>query len=197
MANTATATTSKALAAALLALAMCACRQAPREPVTLSYFRLGWSQPDELPAAGSLSQQFTQKTGIQLKSLPVPENTLDQMALSRQLLEQGASGPDVLGVDLIWSGLLEDYLLDLRPYLATEISALEPELLSSYVVGHKVVAIPYQMQVGVLEYRIATTIPRKRGTSWRAWPSGSRPVSAPGVTRTFGVTSGRGQLRSR
>jgi trehalose/maltose transport system substrate-binding protein len=154
MANTATATTSKALAAALLALAMCACRQAPREPVTLSYFRLGWSQPDELPAAGSLSQQFTQKTGIQLKSLPVPENTLDQMALSRQLLEQGASGPDVLGVDLIWSGLLEDYLLDLRPYLATEISALEPELLSSYVVGHKVVAIPYQMQVGVLEYRI-------------------------------------------
>jgi trehalose/maltose transport system substrate-binding protein len=154
MANTATATASKALAVALLALGLCACRQAPREPVTLSYFRLGWSQPDELPAAGSLSQQFTQKTGIQLKSLPVPENTLDQMALSRQLLQQGASGPDVLGVDLIWSGLLEDYLLDLRPYLATEISALEPELLSSYVVGQKVVAIPYQMQVGVLEYRI-------------------------------------------
>jgi trehalose/maltose transport system substrate-binding protein len=154
MATSATATASKALAAALLALTLSACRQAPREPVTLSYFRLGWSQPDELPAAGSLSQQFTQKTGIQLKSLPVPENTLDQMALSRGLLQQGASGPDVLGVDLIWSGLLQDYLLDLRPYLAEEISALEPELLSSYVVDHKVVAIPYQMQVGVLEYRI-------------------------------------------
>jgi trehalose/maltose transport system substrate-binding protein len=153
MANSASVTSTKALAAALLALTMCACRQAPRAPVTLSYFRLGWSQPDELPTAGSLSQQFTRKTGIQLKSLPVPENTLDQMALSRQLLQQGASGPDVLGVDLIWSGLLQDYLLDLRPYLATEISALEPELLSSYVVGHKVVAIPYQMQVGVLEYR--------------------------------------------
>jgi trehalose/maltose transport system substrate-binding protein len=100
-----------------------------------------------------LSQQFTQKTGIQLKSLPVPENTLDQMTLSRQLLEQGASGPDVLGIDLIWSGLLQEYLVDLRPYLATEISSLEPELLSSYVVDGKVVAIPYQMQVGALEYR--------------------------------------------
>ncbi len=143
-----------ALGGALLVLSMCACRQAAREPVTLSYFRLGWSQPDEMPEAGSLSQQFIQKTGIQLRSLPVPENTLDQMALSRQLLQQGGSGPDVLGIDLIWPGLLQEYLIDLRPYLATEISSLEPELLSSYIVDGKVVAIPYQMQVGVLEYRI-------------------------------------------
>ncbi len=148
------ASTRKALGAALLALGLCACRQASREPITLSYFRLGWSQRDELPAAESLSQQFTQKTGIQLRSLPVPENTLDQMALSRQLLQQGGSGPDVLGIDLIWSGLLQEYLIDLRPYLATEISSLEPELLSSYTVDGKLVAIPYQMQVGALEYRI-------------------------------------------
>lgn len=145
---------SRTLGVALIVLTMCACRPAAREPVTLSYFRLGWSQPDELPAAEPLSQQFTRKTGIQLKNLPVPENTLDQMALSRELLQQGGSGPDVLGIDLIWSGLLQDYLIDLRPYLGTEISALEPELLSSYVVDGKVVAIPYQMQVGVLEYRI-------------------------------------------
>jgi trehalose/maltose transport system substrate-binding protein len=146
-------TARKALGATLLALILCACRQTARQPVTLTYFRLGWSQPDELKVAEPLSHQFTRKTGIQLKSLPVPENTLDQMALSRQLLQQGASGPDVLGIDLIWPGLLEDYLIDLRPYLATEISSLEPELLSSYIVDHKVVAIPYQMQVGVLEYR--------------------------------------------
>jgi trehalose/maltose transport system substrate-binding protein len=147
-------TARKAVCAALLVLSLCACRQAPRDPVTLSYFRLGWSQPDELRTAEPLSLQFTQKTGIQLRSLPVPENTLDQMALSRQLLQQGASGPDVLGIDLIWSGLLQEYLVDLRPYLATEISSVEPELLSSYTVDGKVVAIPYQMQVGALEYRI-------------------------------------------
>ena len=147
-------TVRRALAAAMLVLTMCACRQTTREPVTLSYFRLGWSQPDELPAAEPLSQQFTRKTGIQLKSLPVPENTLDQMALSRELLERGGSGPDVLGIDLIWPPLLEDYLIDLRPYLGTEIASVEPELLPSYTVDHKILAIPYQMQVGVLEYRI-------------------------------------------
>jgi trehalose/maltose transport system substrate-binding protein len=147
-------TVRKVLGAALIALTMCGCRQTAREPVTLSYFRLGWSQPDELPAAEPLSQQFTRKTGIRLRSLPVPENTLDQMALSRELLQQGGSGPDVLGIDLIWPPLLEDHLMDLRPYLATEIASVEPKLLSSYTVNHKVVAIPYQMQVGVLEYRI-------------------------------------------
>jgi trehalose/maltose transport system substrate-binding protein len=142
----------RALCGTLFVLSLCACRQAPPEPVTLNYFRLGWSQPDELHRVEPLSVQFTRKTGIQLKSLPVPENTLDQLALSRKLLQSG-SGPDVLGIDLIWSGLLQQYLIDLRPYLGTEISALEPELLSSYTVDHKLVAIPYQMQVGVLEYR--------------------------------------------
>lgn len=136
----------------LLVMALGGCRQSPREPVTLSYFRLGWSQPDELPTAKPLERQFTQETGIRLKNLPVPETTLDQLDLSRKLLESG-SGPDVLGIDLIWSGVLERDLIDLSPYLTTEISSLEPQLLPSYTVDGKIVAIPYTAQVGVLEYR--------------------------------------------
>lgn len=136
----------------LLALALGSCRQPGPDPVTLNYFRLGWSQPTGSPAAERLSEQFTRETGIHLKNFPVPETTLDQLDLSRKLLETG-SGPDVLGVDLIWSGVLEHDLLDLRPYLATEISPLEPKLLPSYTVDAKLVAIPFQVQVGMLEYR--------------------------------------------
>jgi trehalose/maltose transport system substrate-binding protein len=142
------------LALVLLLSALCACRRTSDTPVTLSYFRLGWSQPDELPAAEPLSQQFSRKTGIQLRSIPVPETTLDQMSLSRTLLKQGASGPDVLGVDLIWAPLLANDLLDLKPFLSKEMAFIEPVLLTSYMVGDKLVALPYQMQVGVLEYRI-------------------------------------------
>ncbi len=40
----------------VMALDACACRQPAREPVTLSYFRLGWAQPDELPTAEGLSR---------------------------------------------------------------------------------------------------------------------------------------------
>jgi trehalose/maltose transport system substrate-binding protein len=142
-----------ALGIFLLAIVFVGCRQSAREPVTLSYFRLGWSQPDELSTAQPLARDFIQKTGIHLKNLPVPETTLDQLDLSRKLLQEGGSGPDVLGIDLIWSGVLAENLIDLRPYLAPEISLIEPQLLPSYTVGGKLVAIPHQVQVGVLEYR--------------------------------------------
>ena len=138
----------------LLAMTLSACRQSVPEPVTLNYFRLGWlSQSAELSTAAPLLQRFTQETGIHLKNLPVPESSLDQLQLSQKLLQEGGSGPDVLGIDLIWSGVLQGDLIDLSSYLSAEISSLEPHLMPSYVVGGKVVAIPYAVQVGSLEYR--------------------------------------------
>jgi trehalose/maltose transport system substrate-binding protein len=144
----------RTLVTLLLAMVLVGCRQSAREPVTLSYFGLGWfSQPDELSTAAPLMQQFTRETGIYLKNLPVPESTLEQLDLSRKFLREGDSDPDVLGIDLIWSEVLEGDLVDLRPYLAPEISSLEPQLMPSYTVNGKIVAIPYGVQLGVLEYR--------------------------------------------
>ena len=143
----------------LLAMALGACRQSAREPVTLNYFRLGWlSQSIENASAlrastAPLLQRFTRESGIHLKNLPVPESTLDQLDLSRELLREGEAGSDVLGIDLIWSEALEQDLVDLRPHLAAEISLLVPQLMPSYTVGGRVVAIPYGVQVGALEYR--------------------------------------------
>ena len=129
------------------------CRTSRQEPITLSYFRLGWSQPDDLPSTESLSQQFTRETGIQLRDLPVPEATLDQLYLSRRLLEEHSSDVDVFNIDVIWPGVLKRDLVDLRLELADEITSLAPQLLASYEVDEKLVAIPYTVQVGVLEYR--------------------------------------------
>jgi len=52
-----------------------------------------------------------------------------------------------------WLGVLQGDLTDLRPYFAGEGSSMGPGVASSYVVGGKVAAIPYQNHVGVLEYR--------------------------------------------
>ncbi len=144
--------TRKTLSIFLLAMVMSACRQSAQKPVTLSYFRLGWAHADVWSAGAPLSQKFTRETGIQLKDLPVPENALDQLDLSRTLLKS-SSGPDVLSIDLISSGVLAPDLVDLRPYLAAEISSIEPKLLPGYTVEGKVVAIPNSVQVGALEYR--------------------------------------------
>jgi trehalose/maltose transport system substrate-binding protein len=136
-----------------LSLALGDCHASKREPTTLSYLRLGWSQPDDLPGTEPLAQQFTRETGIQVRDLPVPETALDQLELSRRLLKQVVTGPDVLNIDVIWPGVLEPDLIDLRHDLADEINSLEPQLLQGYAANGKLVAIPYTVQVGVLQYR--------------------------------------------
>ncbi len=149
-----TATLLRMLLLSSIAATLGACDQSATEPVTLNYLRLGWIPPYELPATEALSRRFTRETGVGLRHLRgVQEETLDQLALTRKLLQEGGSGPDVLQIDVTWLGVLQGDLIDLRPYFVDESSSTGAGVASSYTVGGKVVAIPYQNQVGVLEYR--------------------------------------------
>jgi len=140
---------SKAPAVVLLGIALIGCRQSPREPVTLRYT---YSWNEDRPQTRALLQQFTKETGIRVESIPIPEYTGDYLELARKLLKDG-SGADLLNIDLIWSPILEPDLIDLRPYLAAEIPQLEPQLLDSYTVNGKLVAVPFNVPLGALEYR--------------------------------------------
>src|SRR6266852_2039711 len=138
----------------LLAILLASCGPSAREPVTLTYPHGWWSEPDELSKGAALSRQFTQETGIHIRDILTPESTLDGLDLLLKLLRRGSSGADLLHVDLIYSAVLEPDLVDLQSYSAAELSSIEPQLLPSYTVRGKVVAIPYQVNVGALEYRI-------------------------------------------
>lgn len=72
--------------------------------------------------------------------------------LARKLFED-SSGADLLNIDLIWSPILEPDLIDLRPHLAAEIPLIDPQLLTSYTVNGKLVAVPFNVPLGGLEYR--------------------------------------------
>jgi trehalose/maltose transport system substrate-binding protein len=98
-------------------------------------------------------QEFTRETGILVNHLPGPEDNGEDFRLARDLLQKGASTPDVYGVDTIWSGALSEYLVDLKPFFASELSSMDPELIASYIVHGKLVAMPYHPNVGVLYYR--------------------------------------------
>src|SRR5215813_940922 len=141
--------TARASSVFLFGIALIGCRHAPRDPVTLRY---SYSWNEDRPQTRALLQQFTQQTGIRVKNIPVPEMTREYVELARKLLVD-SSGADVLNIDLIWSPLLQADLLDLRPYLAPEISQLEPQLLPSYTVNGKLVAVPFNVPLGSLEYR--------------------------------------------
>jgi trehalose/maltose transport system substrate-binding protein len=143
-----------AVGASLLFSGLSGCQRPSHQPVTVTVLDPEWSQPDELPASERESQEFTRETGILVKHLPVPETSLSQLGLWRKLLQEGGPTPDVLAIDVIWPGILSEYLMDLKPYAATELSSGDPELVASYTVGGKVVALPYHPQIGVLAYRV-------------------------------------------
>ena len=139
---------------ALGALTLISCHRAAPAPVTLNYLRTGWIPQNELPAIDALSRRFARETGVGFRPLRgAQEDTLDQLSLTTRLLQEGSAGPDVVQIDVTWLGMLQGDMTGLQPYFADEASAMAPGVASSYVIGGKVVAIPYQNQVGILEYR--------------------------------------------
>ncbi len=127
----------------------------PKDPVTVTFVDPEWSHDltEHTVVTDDRLKDFTQETGIVVKHLPTPETTLDQLDLVRKLLRQESSSPDVNGVDVIWPGALSEDLMDLKPSLATELSSINPDVVASYTVKGKLVAVPYHSDLGVLFYR--------------------------------------------
>jgi trehalose/maltose transport system substrate-binding protein len=138
----------------LLSLLLAGCTQpSARESVTLTFLDQEWSTTTFNNERVLELQQFTRETGIQVKLLPSPESVQEQLALWRELLKTGASGPDVYTVDVIWPGILNEYFIDLKPYFANQIPKDFPAIVASYTVDHKLVAVPYDANIGLLYYR--------------------------------------------
>jgi trehalose/maltose transport system substrate-binding protein len=101
-------------------------------------------------------QEFSRETGVRVDDLPSPEDNGAKLDLAMDFLRSGAPSPDLYGVDMIWAGIMADYLIDLQPYFASQISSQDPELTASNKVQGKVVAMPLPEQpldVQVLVYR--------------------------------------------
>ncbi len=122
-------------------------------PVTLTFVDQGWATPAFNQERERELQEFARETGIQVKLLPSPESTREQLALWRELLRPSASGPDVYTIDVIWPGILNENFKDLKPYFASEISAGFPAITASYTIDNKLVAVPYDANIGLLYYR--------------------------------------------
>ena len=133
----------------LLGIALIGCRASPPEPAALQY---AYSWNEDRPQERARLQRFTQQTGIPVTNIVVPEASREYVDLAAKLLK-GGSGPDLLNIDLIWTPVLEPDLIDLQPYLGPEIALLDPQLLHSYSVSGKLVAVPFNVPVGGLEYR--------------------------------------------
>ena len=100
----------------LLSLSLGCSRQSSHEPVTVTFLDIEYDTPDRLPGLAQELQDFTRETGIRVRRLPRPEGSLNQLAMWKELLQKGGPTPDVYGIDVIWSGMLNQYLMDQKPY---------------------------------------------------------------------------------
>jgi trehalose/maltose transport system substrate-binding protein len=128
-------------------------RPSVHEPITLTFLDQEWTTTTFNEERERELQQFTRESGIQVKLLPSPESLGQQLALWRELLRTGASGPDVYTLDVTWPGILNENFIDLKPYFANEISDNFPAVVASYTVANKLVAVPFDANVGLLYYR--------------------------------------------
>ena len=130
------------------------CHRGKPEPVTIMY--MDPESLDDRLQRQHLSEkalrQFESETGIKVKHLPAPETSQGQLRLIQELLAERDT-PDVFGIDVIWSGLVDGALLDLKPFFDSELFTAEPDLVSAYTVEGRVLAIPYHPHVNVLYYR--------------------------------------------
>jgi trehalose/maltose transport system substrate-binding protein len=136
---------------------MHACQKtSPSAPVkTLTLIDQAWSSREYQRRLNEELARFTGQTGIRVEFLPAPETAAEQLATFRKLLEGGAKVPDVYGIDVIWPGILAEDLVDLRTYIPEqEIQAHFPELLANNTVNGRLVALPANLNEGMLFYRV-------------------------------------------
>jgi trehalose/maltose transport system substrate-binding protein len=137
----------------LLSLAAGCSRKSSHEPVTVTFLDIEYDTPDRLPGLAQDLEAFTRETGIKIKRLPRPAGSLNQLAMWKELLQKGDPTPDLYGIDVVWSGMLNQYFMDLKPYFAKELASEFPVVAASFTVGDKIVAVPRHAYVGILLYR--------------------------------------------
>ncbi len=133
------------------------------EPVTLTFVGWGPASVTESETARAVLADFSRKTGIQVRYIAGPESMTDRLQLYLHWLEKKSPTPDVYYMDVVWPGLLADYMIDLKPSLEKESHALWPAAVQNHTVNGKLVAMPYNVEVGVLHYR--TDLLKKYGYS--------------------------------
>jgi trehalose/maltose transport system substrate-binding protein len=121
------------------------------EPLSITFMDPEWSHDQSRRSVLSEAnlREFEEHTGVRVKHLPSPESSTQQLAAIQDQFHK-EDPIDVYGIDVVWSGLLNDPLLDLKPFFASGLSAGDPDVVAGYTVKGKVVAIPYHTNVSVL-----------------------------------------------
>lgn len=98
------------------------------------------------------ANRWAEQTGHSVDVVATPQSSTERLAMYQLLLRERHNTVDVFQIDVIWPGLLGDYLLDLSPYVS-DTDAFFPNLMANNTVDGRLIAMPWYVDTGLLYYR--------------------------------------------
>jgi trehalose/maltose transport system substrate-binding protein len=99
--------------------------------------------------------QFEKDTGVKISYVVAPSSTSDLYAQYQRVFTSKASTPDVVNVDVVYTGAFAQFLAEIKslPLLSDIANKDYPTLVENDTVGGKLVAVPNAGDTGMLWYR--------------------------------------------
>ena len=142
-------------------------------------------------------KNYQKRTGVRVETLSAFDSMDGRLRLFQNLFAKKSAEPDICEIDNIWPGLLADDLIDLKPYLGDELTAIDKSLLDAFTVNGRLLALPISVEMPsctiapIFSRSMATESHRKPGTNWDAWLKSFRMANGKRAKRISGGTFGR------
>lgn len=108
----------------------------------------------ELQLCQEAVDSWSEATGHAVKVISTPNSTTERFSLYQQILASKSPDIDILQIDVIWPGILAPHLVDLSPFIGSEITNQHfPSLITNNTIDGRLVAMPLYTSAGVLYYR--------------------------------------------
>lgn len=107
-------------------------------------------------ATGKLCQESAEawaaKTGNKIRIAPIPPSS-EQLGIYQQFLAAKSSVVDVYTIDVVWTGVLSNYLVDLSEKAGPIVNDHYPAIIKNNTINGKLIAMPWYADAGLLYYR--------------------------------------------
>jgi trehalose/maltose transport system substrate-binding protein len=108
----------------------------------------------ELQLCKSGAEAWAKQTGNRVNVVSTPNDSNARLALYQQLLASRSNAIDVFQIDVVWPGILQNYFVDLKPYVQQSVlDAQFQTIVQNNTVNGKLVALPWFTDAGILYYR--------------------------------------------
>ncbi len=108
----------------------------------------------ELEHCQRASREWEELTGVHIEVITLPAESNERISLYLQLLRAGSQDVDVFLIDVVWPGILANYLVDLNDYITDgERDEFFETSIKNNTVNNRLIALPWYLDIGVFYCR--------------------------------------------